>query len=162
MNSGDLERRALAAAAEAQAKWEAREREEKRRREEEERRSQAKEARAARRGAVRRLEEILGHQTSPSEWGIWGGDTRGQGRYGGRWANVTFATLKLMGVDVRGNENYLEVYGSPGSTDFRDAAWHELTLVSFGYVLERRSPPGSPPGVMDDPLARRQIGRAHV
>ncbi len=135
MNDGDLERRALAAAAAARAEREAREREEKRRRDEEERRRLAEAERAAREGAVRKLEEVLGHRTNPSEWGIWSG-------YTVRYSRVpisTFATLSLLGVPIRGNENGLEEYLYPNDKDLREDWWKELTLVSFGRALENRS-----------------------
>ena len=135
MNDGDLERRALAAAAAARAEAEAREREEKRRREEEERRCQAEWDLAARCGAVRRLEEVLGHRTTPSEWGIWKMVSYRKGSPSGKWA--TFATLRFLGVDIRGNEGGLEVC-IPADAQFLEGTWVELTLVSFGHALERR------------------------
>jgi hypothetical protein len=140
VNDGDLEHRALTAAAETRAKAEALRQAKERKREAKERRRRAKEEHEARHGAARGLEEILGHKTSPDEWGIWRGMTYAHGRYG-RYVTATLATLKLLGVDIRGDESYMEVYPSPGDRDLRDEFWRELTLVSFGEALEKRQRP---------------------
>jgi hypothetical protein len=146
MSSGDeasLEQRALAAAKQAQQEREAREEADRRAREEREKEEARRTANAEwklRSAAATKLEEILGHRTSPDDWGI-GTKEMGEPAPDGDYViwEVPVATIMLLGVGIRGNgDDGLEVTEHPGSAVGRDTGWQELTLASFGEAVNER------------------------
>jgi len=129
MSTGDLERRALAAAAERQAALEASE--EARRREQAER--EAERDRFLIDLGIRELGEILGHRTSPADWEIVSYEVNED--YG-ITRTVVFARTVLLGVEIRtGN---LSVGGQNRWTLYVMGMRGPLTLENFGQALAER------------------------
>jgi hypothetical protein len=125
-----LEQRALAAAAQERAEREAREEASRRAAAEWAAQRKAKEEWEARSRAASELEKILGHRTSPHDWGI--------GTTGGLTPS-TFATITLLGVEIRGGGRLMSmrVHNQSRSADMW-GGWTDLTLATFGEALQHR------------------------
>lgn len=131
VSSGDdLERRALAASAEARAQEQARQRQEQ----EEATRRQAEMVWRLRSEAAKRLEETLGHPSSPNDWEyeVHTGYSDSGGESSDFYSYPCVKT-RLLGVDI-----VVMTTGRATTSGWEECLDWKLTLADFGKMLERK------------------------